>query len=83
MISDVEQIAEDLLRLPSSSRVKLAEKLIESIEGFTTPDIEQTWRVEVDRRIKEYESGAVQGIPAEDVFNAAREKLNESRRLSS
>lgn len=80
---DVEQIAKDLLKLPSSSRAELADRLIQSIEDFTTPDIEQAWKIEVAKRIHEYESGVVQGIPAEDVFNAAREKLNESRGLSS
>jgi len=83
MTPDVDQIAKDLLKLPSSSRAKLAEKLLESIEDFTTSDIDQTWKVEVAKRIKEYESGIVQGIPAKEVFKAAREKLNEGRGLSS
>lgn len=83
MSHDVEQIAEDLLKLPSSSRAELAERLLGSIEDFTTPDVEQAWKNEVAKRIKEYESGVVQGIPAEDVFKAAREKLNEGRGLSS
>jgi len=83
MSPDVEQIAEDLLKLPSSLRAKLAERLLESIEDFTTPDIEEAWKGEVTKRIKEYESGVVQGIPAKEVFKAAREKLNESRGLSS
>lgn len=74
MSPDAEQNAEDLLKLPSPSRTKLAERLIESIEDFTTPDIEQAWKVEVTKRIQGYESGVVQGIPAEDVFNAAREQ---------
>ncbi|MDA0738414.1 MAG: addiction module protein [Nitrospirae bacterium] len=83
MSHDVEQIAEDLLKLPSSSRAELAERLLGSIEDFTTPDVEQAWKNEVAKRIKEYESGVVQCIPATDVFKAAREKSNEGRGLSS
>ena len=83
MSQDVKQITEDLLKLPSSSRAELAERLLESIEDFTTPEIEQAWKVEVSKRIKEYESGIVQSIPAKNVFKAAREKLNEGRELSS
>ena len=83
MSQDVKQIAEDLLKLPSSSRAELAERLLESIEDFTTPDIEQAWKVEVEKRINEYESGIVQGLPAKEVLKAAREKLNETRGLSS
>lgn len=82
MNSEIQQLADGLLKLPAASRVDLAERLLESVADFTTPEVEIAWRNEVTKRVREYESGAVEGVPATDVYKAARERVNEARDLS-
>jgi putative addiction module component (TIGR02574 family) len=71
------------LALPAASRVRLAEKILASITGFTTPGIRKAWEAELASRAKEIKEGRAEGIPAEQVSAAARRKVNEARRLSS
>lgn len=71
------------LGLPPRSRVRLAEKIIESIDDYADPDLEVAWADEIERRVKEIESGVEAGIPAAQVMKDARRALNETRRLSS
>ena len=63
--------------LEASDRAELASWLFDSIdEPSTQPDAdyEQAWDQELDRRSKEIHSGAVIGIPAEEVFAEIRRK---------
>jgi len=64
-------------------RVRLAEKIIESIDDFADPKLETAWNREVERRVGEIRSGAKKGIPADRVMAKARRALHEARRLSS
>jgi putative addiction module component (TIGR02574 family) len=56
---------------------------MESIDDYATPELEGAWDDEIERRVKEIQSGAEKGIPAEDVMKEARRALNETRRLPS
>jgi putative addiction module component (TIGR02574 family) len=76
-------LEKEVLELPPRSRVRLAEKIIESIDDYSDPDLEAAWGDEVERRVKEIESGAEKGIPANQVMKEARRALNETRRVSS
>jgi putative addiction module component (TIGR02574 family) len=76
-------LEKEVLELPRRSRVRLAERIIESIGDYAAPELEAAWDDEIERRVKEIESGAEQGIPAGQVMKEARRALNETRRLSS
>jgi putative addiction module component (TIGR02574 family) len=76
-------LEKELLGLPPRSRVRLAEKIIESIEDYADPAIETAWDDEIARRVEEIKSGAEKGIPAGQVMKNARRVLSETRRLSS
>lgn len=76
-------LEKEALELPPRSRVRLAEKIIESIEEYCDPEIETAWDAEIERRVKGIRSGAEQGIRAAQVIKEARRALNETRRLSS
>ena len=76
-------LEKEALELPPRSRVRLAERIIESINDYVTPELETAWDDEIERRVKEIQSGAEKGIPAEDVMKEARRALNETRRLPS
>ena len=76
-------LEKEVLELPPRSRVRLAEKIIESIDDYADPKLEAEWNEEIGRRVKQIESGAEKGIPAEQAMKHARRALNEARRLSS
>jgi putative addiction module component (TIGR02574 family) len=76
-------LEKEILELPPRSRVRLAEKIIESIDDYSDPELAAAWGDEVERRVKEIESGAEKGIPAAQVMKEARRALNETRRLPS
>lgn len=58
----IEQLTEELLSLPSTSRALLAEKLVESLEFDTDPEIQAAWTSEAKRRRDEVRDGSVKVI---------------------
>jgi putative addiction module component (TIGR02574 family) len=76
-------LEKEVLELPPLARVRLVEKLIESIDDYADPKLEAEWDDEIKRRLNEIESGAQKGISAIQVMKDARRALNETRRLSS
>jgi len=76
-------LEKEVLELPARSRVRLAKRIIESVDDYTDPRVEAAWTAEIERRVEEIQSGAEKGIPAGQVMKDARRALNERRRLSS
>jgi putative addiction module component (TIGR02574 family) len=76
-------LEKEILELPPKSRVRLAERIMESLDDYASADLEAKWSNEIARRVQEIQSGAEKGIPAEDVMKKARRALNETRRVSS
>ena len=76
-------VEQEAMRMAPGRRLRLAEKLMASVDGFATPEIEQAWDKEIARRVEEIQSEKAEGIPAEKVMAAARKTLREARRLSS
>jgi putative addiction module component (TIGR02574 family) len=65
----------ELIGLPAKSRAVLAHKLIESLEEDEPRDATREWIEEAKRRIKDFDEGRSQGIPAEDVFRELEEEF--------
>jgi putative addiction module component (TIGR02574 family) len=65
MAVDIEQILQQALTLDENDRAQLAGRLLESLEP-AEEDVEEAWRQEIARRLKELDSGAVQPIPWEE-----------------
>src|SRR5579872_7327762 len=57
-------LEKEVLELPPRSRARLAERIIESIDDYADPRLEAEWDAEIERRVREIESGAEKGIPA-------------------
>ncbi len=76
-------IEQEAMRMTPRRRLRLAEKLMVSVDGFATREISQAWDEEIEKRVEEIQSGKAQGIPADEVMAAARNQLREARRLSS
>ncbi|MEO0377783.1 MAG: addiction module protein, partial [Cyanobacteria bacterium P01_A01_bin.17] len=64
----IEQLTQEILSLPSVSRALLAEKLVESLEFDTDPDLQATWVTEAARRRDEVRKGTATPIPGEDAL---------------
>jgi putative addiction module component (TIGR02574 family) len=75
MADMLAEIKERASRLSEAERAELALSLIESLDGAADPDIEDAWRVEIERRVGEIERGEVQLIPGDEVFARLRRRL--------
>ena len=82
MVIAPDIIEENVLTWPAARRIRLAEKLMASVENFATPEIEAAWNTEIASRVMEIREGRAEGIPAEEVMEKARKVLHEARRLS-
>ena len=71
---DVESKANELMSLPPSARLALAENLIDSVPVFADATIESAWSNEIERRLQELESSAVAGIPSEEAHQQIRQE---------
>jgi putative addiction module component (TIGR02574 family) len=53
--------------LSDEERATLAGLLIESLESEVDSDVEEAWRVEIERRVAELDSGTAETVPWEVV----------------
>lgn len=53
--------------LSEKERATLAGLLIERLESEVDPDVDEAWRIEIERRLAELDSGAVETVPWETV----------------
>ena len=67
MKPSASELFKKALDLDDRDRATLAGILIESLEEEPDPDLERIWKAEVQRRIKELDSGDVKAVPWEDV----------------
>lgn len=68
----VEELSARAKALSTEDRARLAEELLDSLHGEPDAEADSAWDREIERRVAEIESGAVQLIPAEDVHAEAR-----------
>jgi len=69
------KLTEELLSLPCEDRIRIVERLLESLNAPADDEIEQAWAVEVERRLDELNAGKVRSIPGEEVFADIRQRL--------
>jgi putative addiction module component (TIGR02574 family) len=68
-LSDLEQQARSL---SADDRARLAEVLLESLQGSHLSDVEAAWNREIEERVAAYDRGELQSFPAEEVFAEAK-----------
>ncbi len=68
MSATLDAISEQVFILPAEERMRLALALMESVETDNTVTAGEDWTAEVSRRIADYDSGRVKGVPAAEVF---------------
>lgn len=67
MSTHVTELFERASILSEKERATLAGLLIESLESEVDPDVEEAWRVEIERRLAELDAGIAKTVPWEDV----------------
>lgn len=67
MSTHVTELFEMASALSEQERATLAGLLIESLEAEIDPDVEEAWRIEIERRLAELDSGSVETVPWEVV----------------
>ena len=67
MSSHVTELFAKASILSEKERATLAGLLIESLESEVDPDVEEAWRVEIQRRLAELDAGTVETVPWEVV----------------
>ena len=73
MQTQFEILEEEALKLTPGERAALAQRLLANLDEDT--EIEEAWAVEVERRIAEVESGAVQPVPIDEALGQVRAAL--------
>ena len=72
MTDPVSELAERGKALLPEERSRLVDILLESLNEPTTSEVEAAWDAEIELRLAEYDSGAVQSIDSAEVFAKAR-----------
>ena len=68
MVTLLEKIEHDALRLYSQKRAFWADRLLSSLDGEELNDIDAAWLNEVEHRYQEYNNGKRPGIATPEVF---------------
>lgn len=75
MSDTLAELKQKASQLSKSERADLALSLIESLDGPADPDVEEAWRVEIERRIGQLERGEVELVSGDEVFAKLRRRL--------
>ena len=75
MATTVEQLAKQAMTLPTESRARLADLLVESLDSEELGRIDQMWITEAKRRRDEVRAGRVETIPGEEALRKVRDAL--------
>jgi putative addiction module component (TIGR02574 family) len=69
--------------LSETDRTELAGRLLETVDGEPDADVQAAWAEEIERRIRQLDSGEVKTIPWEEVRARLYARLNEARQVPS
>ncbi len=63
MARSARELFEEAMRLNPEERATLMRLLIDTLDAETDEGAEEAWRAEIERRIAELDSGAVEAVP--------------------
>ncbi len=67
MARSARELFEEAMRLGPEERATLMRLLVDTLDAESEEGAEDAWRVEVERRIAELDSGAVETVPWEEL----------------
>jgi hypothetical protein len=80
MARKAEDLYKEALALSAEEREELKRLLsMQADSGWASPEIEQAWMEECDRREKEIADGKAEWIPVDESIRRAREHLRKQR----
>jgi putative addiction module component (TIGR02574 family) len=79
MSPNVEKLFREASDLPEADRAELAGRLLDSLETERDEGVEAAWAEEIERRIRQIDSGEVKTIPWEEVRAKLYARLNDKR----
>ena len=74
MNRDAKSILDAALSLPPEERAEIAERLMLSLDDQYYEEIEKAWDAELQRRVREVDSGEVLLIPADEAMRSILER---------
>lgn len=76
MTTQTMDLMERVESLPIDMKIELVDKILESLTP-NQKEIDELWKIEVERRIDEVESGKVKTIPGDEVFAKIRDRFRK------
>ena len=80
MSSKAQKVLQEALTLPPAERADVAATLLDSLDEQEDEGVEQAWAQEIERRIREVESGAVKMIPWSEARCRLRARMDAGQR---
>ncbi len=77
MITNFKEIENSALNLDKKNKARLADKLLQSIQGEIDPEIEKAWIDEVQTRKDSLKSGEATLHSSSDVLKEARKRIQK------
>ena len=69
MARAISIIQQEIRALSTADKAALLRVLLEELDGPSDADADAAWAAEIQRRSREIDEGAVQCIPADEVFS--------------
>ena len=79
MARDLSEILREASQLSEADRAELAGRLLETLHGEPDEDVEAAWAAEIERRVRQIDSGEVETIPWADVRAKLYARLHGKR----
>lgn len=79
MKTEADRILCNALRQTDTERARIAEALIASLNAPIDEDVDRAWQIEIENRIRDFDSGAAKSIPWEEVRDRLYQNANLQR----
>ena len=77
MARDLTELFHEASQLSEAERAELAGRLLESLHGEPDEGVEAAWAQEIERRVREIDTGDVKTIPWSEVRAKLHARLGE------
>ncbi len=74
-----DEILSRALKQPDTDRARIAEVLIASLDAPADREIDRAWQIEIGKRLREIDSGAVKCVAWEEVRDRLYRNANVQR----
>ncbi len=75
MIQTIDDLTQGAVALPPDQRFTLAQRILASVEPGVEPAVDEAWAAVIRERIRKYDAGETEGVPAADVFAKVDRRL--------